>query len=118
MTNLVLCLGKGKGTWAEARKLIDSESWSRIFLITNSFGKENFQAPENAEFVVIDDRAPANQLVKEIKAGLENKVTGTEVAVNFISGSGKEHMAIISALLQLGFAIRLVIVTEKGMEEL
>lgn len=117
MTDLVLCLGTGKGTWAEAYKLIESESWNRVFLVTNDFGREKFQA-KNAEFVVVDENAPAKQLVSDIKKGLAGKVRGTEVAVNFISGAGKVHMAMISALLQLGFAIRLVVVTEKGMEEL
>ena len=117
MTNLILCLGTGKGTWSEAKRLIESESWNKIFLITNSFGKERFQAPEKGEVIVIDDKESLQQLIKEIKNGLENKITETEVAVNFISGSGKEHMAIISALLKLGLSIRLVAMTEKGMEE-
>jgi hypothetical protein len=117
MTDLVLCLGKGKGTWNEARRLIEAESWNKVFLITNEFGKERFQAPNNGEFVVIDDKEPLQELIKKIKSSLGNKITETEVAVNFISGGGKEHMAIISALLKLGLSIRLVAMTEKGMEE-
>jgi len=118
MTDLVLCLGAGKGTWAEAYKLIQSESWNKVFLVTNAFGKEKFQAPINAEFVIIDDRLSTKEILGQIKQGLEGKISGIEVAVNFISGAGKEHMALISALLQLGFALRLVNITEKGMEEL
>jgi hypothetical protein len=118
MTDLVLCLGAGKGTWAEAYKLIQSESWNKVFLVTNSFGKEKFQAPNNAEFVLIDDRLSAKEILAQVKGGLDGKISGIEVAVNFISGGGKEHMALISAVLQLGFAMRLVVLTEKGMEEL
>jgi hypothetical protein len=118
MTDLVLCLGAGKGTWAEAYKLIQSESWNKVFLVTNSFGKEKFQAPNNAEFVIIDDRLSSKEILTQVKAGLEGKISGIEVAANLISGGGKEHMAIISAILQLGLAMRLVILTEKGMEEL
>jgi len=36
------------------------------------------------------------------------KTDDTEVAVNFISGSGNEHMSILSTLLKLGLGIRLV----------
>lgn len=118
MTDLVICLGAGKGTWAEAYKLIKSESWNKIFLVTNSFGKEKFQAPENAEFVLINDRLSAKEILAQVKQGLEGRISGIEIAVNFVSGTGKEHMALISALLQLGFALRQVILTEKGMEEL
>ena len=41
-----------------------------------------------------------------------------EVAVNIVSGNGKEHMAIISALLKLGVGIRLMAVTKDGVREL
>jgi hypothetical protein len=37
--------------------------------------------------------------------------------VNLISGTGKEHMAAISAVLKLGLAIRLVGVNEGGVIE-
>ena len=36
---------------------------------------------------------------------------------NFVSGMGKEHMALISALLKLGVGIRLMALTKNGIEE-
>jgi len=35
--------------------------------------------------------------------------------LNIVSGDGREHMAIISALLQLGLGIRLVALTKEGV---
>lgn len=121
MTDLIACLGAGKGTWNEVAKLIASESWTNIFLITNDFGKENFAQKfpaVKAAFVVVDDFAPPMQLVESIKKALEGKIADTEVAVNMASGSGSVHMALITALLHLGLGIRFVVPSEAGAKEL
>jgi len=49
---------------------------------------------------------------------LKGKIRGIEAAVNLISGTGKEHMAIMSALLKLGLAIRFVTLTDSGVREI
>jgi len=117
MTDLILCLGTGKGTWAEAAKLIQAESWRIVFIVTNAFGKEKFQAPTNAAIIVIDEFKHVKEITETIRKTLEGKIQDMEVAVNIISGSGKVHTAMFSAILKLGLAIRLVAMTEKGMEE-
>jgi len=40
------------------------------------------------------------------------------VGVNFISGAGKEHMALVSALMKLGVGFRLMASTMDGVKEL
>lgn len=117
MTSLVACLGAGKGTWAEVRKLMESESWEKVFLITNSFGKEKFFAA-NAEFIVIDDFQGPKAIAAVVISHLKEKISDTEVALNISSGSGNVHMAVLSALLKLGFGIRLVFLANDSVEEL
>ena len=56
------------------------------------------------------------ELRDEMKGKLDGKLDG-EVAVNFVSGTGREHMALVSALLQLGVGIRLIALTKEGVEE-
>jgi len=116
MTSLVACLGSGKGTWTEVKKLIASESWDKVFLVTNNFGKERFQA--EAEFIVVDDLQPPQALTPIIIGQLKGKINDTEVAINISSGSGNLHMAVIAALLKLGFGIRLVALVNEKVEEL
>jgi len=116
MTSLIACIGSGKGTWTEVKKLIAAESWDKVFLITNSFGKEKFQA--NAEFIVVDDLQPSQALAPVIISQLKGKIRGTEVALNISSGSGNLHMAIISAMLKLGLGIRLIALVNEKVEEL
>ena len=117
MTDLIACLSIGKGTWAHVSKLIEEQEWDNIFLITNEFGKENFQPKKQVEYILINSNRFLPDLIEDIKAQLKEKVNPTDVAVNLISGSGKEHMAIISALLQLGLGIRLTALTTKGIKE-
>ncbi|MBW2980390.1 hypothetical protein KY360_03170 [Candidatus Woesearchaeota archaeon] len=117
MTELVACLSSGKGTWAHVQRLIDGQEWEKIFLITNDFGKQNFKANEKTELIVIDPNRFLPELVEDIKNALKGKITGIEVAVNFISGSGKEHMALMSAVQQLGVGLRLVALTKEGVKE-
>lgn len=117
MTSLVACLGAGKGTWNYLKELISKESWVSIFLITNLFGSQNFNCGREVSFVVINEEEPITNIINSIKSQLKGKISDTEVAVNLVSGSGKEHMAVISALIQLGLGIRLVALAEEGVIE-
>ncbi|MBW2987943.1 hypothetical protein DRJ48_01605 [Candidatus Woesearchaeota archaeon] len=109
MTELVATLGTGKGSWNYLRQLITKHDWDSIKLVTNSFGAERFSIEgKEISFVVIDDRKSLPLLIEDIYSQLNGKIEGTEVALNLISGTGKEHMALLSALLKLGLGIRLV----------
>jgi len=119
MTTLVACLSTGKGTWGHVARLIADEDWEKVILITNEFGKENFKLEKkNVELIVINSMKHLPELVEEVKKALEGKIKGTEVALNLVSGSGKEHMAVISALLKLGLGIRLIALTKEGVKEI
>lgn len=119
MTHLVACLGSGKGTWTEVNRLIKQRSWEKVFLITNQFGKENYKNETNAELIVVDDTQNMeilrDILVNEMKT---KNVDILDVAINFVSGSGKEHMALLSALLKIGAGVRLVSPGENEVKEI
>jgi hypothetical protein len=108
MTSLIACLTTGKGSWAAVNELINSTEWEKIYLVTNDFGKEKFTTTKNFEFVIINPDSSTNEIKTSVYSQLKGKLRETEVALNFISGSGKEHMAIISAILNLGLGVRLV----------
>ena len=115
MTDLIACLSTGKGTWGHVSRLKDE--FEKVYLITNEYGKENFQKDENTELIALNFNQGIKELRDDIEKVLKNKLKG-DVAVNFISGTGKEHMALISALLKLGIGIRLVALTKDGIEEI
>lgn len=118
MTTLVACLSSGKGTWGHIGRLIADYDWKKIILITNDFGKENFTPEKPSEFIIVDSMQGLKELRNAIGQGLKDKISDTEVAVNVISGTGKEHMAIISAILKMGLGIRLIALTKDGVEEI
>ena len=117
MVELVACLSTGKGTWGHVSRMISDHEWEKIFLITNEYGKENFSKDEKTELIQVDMKQGIRELREEIMGRLQNKIKGPEVAVNFVSGTGREHMALISALLKLGVGIRLMALTKDGVEE-
>ncbi|MBT6774302.1 hypothetical protein HOA91_02930 [Candidatus Woesearchaeota archaeon] len=106
MPTLIACLSSGKGTWSEVVKIMNSQQWDKVYLITNQFGKDNFKAEENVELVLIDSFQEVPNLVEQIKKQIN--VKDFEVALNLVSGTGKEHMAVLEAVLELGLNFRLV----------
>src|SRR3989344_2122329 len=119
MPTLIACLSSGKGTWTEVNKIINSQPWDKVFLITNQFGKENYSVNnEKIELIVIDTFKEIPELVKVIKTNLNGKIKDFEVALNLVSGSGNEHMALLEAVLELGLNFRLVSVRGNQMEVL
>ena len=115
---LVALLSTGKGSWGHVGRLIKDGEWSKIVLVTNNFGKENFSAEKPFELVVLEERGTIEEMRATLVKELKEKISGPEVAVNFVSGSGKEHMAFVSALLQCGLSIQFVAVTQDGVKNI
>lgn len=116
MTDLIACLSLGKGTWADVAKLMDAEEWSNIYLVGTRFGKEKFTHNKKFTFIEIDPDGDIGAIKKAVHNALKGKI-GIDTALNLTSGSGKEHMAVISAVIALGAGIRLVTVKECRMAE-
>ena len=117
MSTLIACLSTGKGTWGHVSRLIEDGKFERVFLITNEFGKENFTKNNNTELVLIDQNQGLKELQQDIYSKLKNKIKDPEISLNMVSGTGKEHMALLSALLKLGLAINLTALTKEGINE-
>lgn len=117
MTDLIACLGTETKAWEYARRLIEGESWGKVFLVADADGGNSFKCKKDVVFVTADIKQPLPQLTEQIKRALDNKIADTEVALNLALGTGKEHMAILSALLKLGLGIRLVAYTPEGVKE-
>ncbi|MEE9525195.1 MAG: hypothetical protein V3V78_01140 [Candidatus Woesearchaeota archaeon] len=118
MTSLIASVGSGKGTWSHLQQVIEKQEWDNVYLITDEFGKENFKPNKQVEFIMINSNSILENLVEDIKQQLQNKILDTEVAINLISGTGKEHMAILSAVLKLGLGIRQMALTPDGIKEI
>jgi len=118
MTELIAMLTTGKGTWIEVSRLISSHQFSKVLLLTNQFGQEKYKPNDSTELIVLDFTKPMEILVADIINSVKEKISGEELAVNFASGNGKEHMAFISAIMKLGVGFRLVGLTPEGVKEI
>ena len=111
---LIALLSSGKGTWAQVSGLMTHGEWDKIILLGDSFAKDFTSAKEFA-FIQIDTSKRLVELKKEILDKLKGKINGTEVALTIASGTGKEHMALISSLLSIPAGIRFVALTKDGI---
>lgn len=108
MAELVIIVSAGKGTWDYLKKLIHAGEWSKIIAIGSEADIESFNASKKLYKICIDNSQKMPDLVTSIKKGLSDYIGDTEIALNMISGTGKEHMAVLSACLKSGVGIRLV----------
>ncbi len=107
---LLAVLGVGKGTWGHVARLISEEEWEKIMLISNEWGKENFAPSKEAEWILVNNRSGFELIKDEIK----KQIPAEEIVVSLISGSGKEHMAVLAALKEKNANFQIVILTGEG----
>lgn len=110
---LVALLSSGKGTWAQVAGVINHGEWDKIILIGSEFAKK-FSTEKDFEFVEYKSSRLV-ELKEELEKKLKGKIKGTEVALSIASGDGKEHMALISALLNMPVGVRFTALTKAGL---
>lgn len=112
---LVAFLGKDTESWGQISALINKGKWDKIILV-KSKDADDFPS-DVAETIKVNADQPISLLKNDMTEKLKTKLAGDfEVALSIASGNGKEHMAIISALLSIPVGIRLVAYTKDGIE--
>jgi hypothetical protein len=114
--DLVVFLGSDRETWGQPTALINRGDWEKVLILKNKV-VSGFPIPTNGELIEIDSDKPLSDLKDEIKEKLKKSLSNDfEVAVSIASGNGKEHMALISAIIGIPLGIKLVAFTKKGIE--
>ena len=114
---LVALLSTGKGTWAQVSGLMRFGEWDKIIILGSDFAKQ-FTSDVKFEFIKVDLDKKLQDLKEDFSKKLKGKIDGTEVALSIASGDGKEHMALISALINLPVGIRFAALTKEGVIDL
>lgn len=114
---LIALLSSGKGTWAQVSGLLKYGEWDKVILVGDEFAK-GFTSDKDFEFIKIDLSKKLKDLKEEFSQKLKGKFDGTEVALSIASGDGKEHMALISSLINLPVGIRFAALTKEGVIDL
>jgi hypothetical protein len=72
----------------------------------------------HVEEIVVDTSMPIFELRNTLEIELKKRFTEFEAHLSLASGTGKEHMALIAAILSVPMGLRLVAFTKKGVEVL
>lgn len=113
---LIALLSSGEGTWGQVAGLVKRGEWEKVVLLGDSFAQK-FTSDQKTEFIEVNTSLPLRELKEEIAKKLKGKFSGMEVALSIASGTGKEHMALISALINLPVGIKFVALTKDGIIE-
>ena len=110
---LICFLGAGEGTLGQVAGVINRGDWDSIIIIGDEFARK-FNVEKDFEFIEVKSTGIVD-LKEEILGKLKGKIKGTEAALSIASGNGKEHMALISAILNLPAGIRFTALTKDGI---
>ena len=105
MKELIVCL-TNRTAISHIKELIERNDWERVLVLSNRTIANEFNVSRDIEMILVNSSQATEELVEEIMEKV--KIKGMEVALNLFSGTGKEHMAILAALLKKGLGIRLV----------
>ncbi|MBS3088508.1 hypothetical protein J4402_01880 [Candidatus Pacearchaeota archaeon] len=114
---LVAFLGDDKENWGQVTALINRmPDVEKIILVKNK-SSPNFPKTEKCKLIEIDSTQPLAELKSQLHSLLSKEISKEfEVSLSLASGNGKEHMALISALLSVPVGIKLVVYSKKGIE--
>lgn len=110
---LIAFLGAGEGTWGQVAGVINHGEWENIILIGTDVARK-FNVEKDFEFIEVKSQGIVD-LKEEILKKVKDKIKGIEVALSIASGNGKEHMALISAILSLPAGIKFTALTKDGI---
>lgn len=114
---LIALLSKDKEAWPQVAGLMKHGDWEKIFIIGDDDAKL-FSHEKQFTFVKVDLSQRIKELQNDFKEKLKDKLEGMEVALSIASGDGKEHMALVSALINLPVGVRFAALTKEGVIDL
>lgn len=119
MTHLVICYNKDNyGNYENIKKIISSRIFENIYVISTKEIDTEFSGFKT-KTIVVDFNKSVEDLFADIFIGLKkifgnDKIVDLDIAVNISSSNGKENTALLSALMKLGYGIRLIDLDKNG----
>ena len=111
---LVALLSGSVEEWAQVSGLMTHGDWEKIVIVGDAKAKE-FAHAKKFDFIKVDLTEKIIDLKETLMKKLKDKFDNMEVATSIASGNGKEHMALVSALINLPMGIRFVALTKAGV---
>ena len=114
--HLIAFVGSDRENWGQITALLNRMECEQIVLVANK-GAAGFPANEKCKVIDVKSESPLLALREELDKKLRPLVGREfEVAVSLASGTGKEHLALLSALLNIPVGIKLVAYTKEGVQ--
>lgn len=115
MPDLIITLADEKSK-QHAETLVNQGEWDNIYAVRSDSATIN--STKQVQYISIDLKKPLEACTEELRVKLKPKCSGFDIALNIYSGSGKLHMAVLSAAIKLGLGFRFVAVTPEGIKEI
>jgi len=112
---LIALLSKDEETWKQVSGLMNHGEWEKVIILGDDSARK-FSHKNKFEFISVDLNKKIQDLKEEFSKKLKGKISGMETALSIASGDGKEHMALIGALLSIPVGIRIAAYTKNGVE--
>ncbi|MBI2043471.1 hypothetical protein HYT25_03720 [Candidatus Pacearchaeota archaeon] len=114
---LIALLSRDEETWKQVSGLMKHGEWEKVIILGEDSARK-FSHQNKFEFISVNLGNKIQFLKEEFMKKLQGKISGMEVALSIASGDGKEHMALISALINLPVGIRFAVLTKDGIVDL
>jgi len=106
MVNLVALMSSDTKNWKAVASLFNSTKWDNVYLVCNDLAYSNIDVA-SVHKLKFDESNPIVSIGALTKF-FKNEIKDFEVCVNLSSGTGLEHMTLVSALLKSGLGLRFV----------
>lgn len=117
MELVALLSAKDKESWPQISGLMKHGEWEKVIILGDESARE-FTHEKDFDFVKVDFSQRITDLRDDLSKKLKGRFEGMEVAVSIASGEGKEHMALLSALINLPMGVRFAALTREGVIDL
>lgn len=112
----VAFLGQDEHNWGQVTALLNRLEYERAILVVDAMSA-NYPQNEKCTIIRIDTSQALLAVQQELSTKLKKELHGDfEVALSLASGTGKDHMALLSALLNLPVGVKLVVYTKEGVQ--
>ena len=113
---LVAFVGNDKENWGQITALINRMERDDIIIVQNK-DVEGFPMTSKCKLISIDTSKPLAELKHLLIEKIKPILSGDfEVALSLASGNGKEHMALIAALLNVPVGVKIAVYTKEGVQ--
>ncbi|MEK6889138.1 MAG: hypothetical protein AABW80_03460 [Nanoarchaeota archaeon] len=111
----VAFVGEDKENWGQVTALLNRLEYERAIIIKSS--KEDFPTNGKCKVINISSEKSLIDMKEQMQEKLKKELSGDfEVSLSLASGNGKEHMALLSALLNTPVGVKIVVFTKEGIK--